>query len=217
MAHQIFNYAERIVGQDDVGSLMETQEICPEGCNGRLSFPWVKGLAHCTVLLKEQDASEYETGAHDRPNRVAKLSVACGIGGNRLSWRDGYGLGGFLRYGRTGLDFGQALAEDWLVPAARNLEDEGLVSAFGGEVQFDALSQFGSIYANDIVLASVIGGVSSEDLGADLLLMDLRAALFEGLASDVEEEVTKPGGSSDLRTGGYAIDESASLVNARLV
>src|ERR1035437_9016997 len=91
-----------------------------------------------------------------------------------------------------------------LIPASRDLEDQSFMRAFGREIQLDALSQFGRVDPNDIVLASVVGGASSEDLRAYLLLMDLRAALFQRLAADVEQKVTEPGRSTELRPRAHA-------------
>ena len=53
------------------------------------------------------------------------------------------------------------------------------MGAFGREIRLDALSQFRRVDANDVVLAAVVGRVSTEDFGAYLLLVDLRAAIFE--------------------------------------
>jgi hypothetical protein len=104
-----------------------------------------------------------------------------------------------------------------LIPASRDLEDQSFMRAFGREIQLDALSQFGRVDPNDIVLASVVGGASSEDLRAYLLLMDLRAALFQRLAADVEQKVTESGRSPELRTRSHALDESAPLLDAWLI
>jgi hypothetical protein len=69
--------------------------------------------------------------------------------------------------------------EDRLIAAPGDLEDQSFMGAFGREIRLDALSQFRRVDANDVVLAAVVGRVSTEDFGAYLLLVDLRAAIFE--------------------------------------
>lgn len=97
--------------------------------------------------------------------------------------------------------------KDGLVASARDLEDEGLVSALGGEVEVDALSEFGGVDPDDVVLAANVGGRAAEDVGADLLLVNLGAAFDERLAADVEEKIPQPCRSSELLTRGNALDE----------
>jgi hypothetical protein len=92
---------------------------------------------------------------------------------------------------RMGIVLRQAAAKDGFIAAPGNVEDKGFVSAVGSEVGLDALSEFGCVDADDIVLASVVGGGAAKDVVADFLLVDLGATFFERLFTDVEEEIAE--------------------------
>jgi hypothetical protein len=104
-----------------------------------------------------------------------------------------------------------------LIPASRDLKDQSLMRAVGRKIQFDALSQLGGVDPNDIVLAPVVGRIPSEDLGADLLFMNFRAALFQRLAADIQQEVAESGRPLELGTASHTLDECAPFVDARPV
>jgi hypothetical protein len=64
--------------------------------------------------------------------------------------------------------------------------------------------------------SSVVGKGPAKNLVADFLLVDLRTAFLEGLFSDVEEEIAEADRAAELLTAGDAVDEGASLLDARL-
>jgi len=71
------------------------------------------------------------------------------------------------------------------VAAARNFKNERLAGAIRRKVQLDALPQLSGIHSDNIVLASVVSCGSPKNLSANLLFVDLRGAVLEGLFSDV--------------------------------
>ena len=91
------------------------------------------------------------------------------------------------------------------------------MGTFGCKIHLDALSQLRGADANDIVLASVVGRGSAEDLGADLLLVYIRAAVDQRLAANIEQKIPQSGGPFEVRTACNAIDESAPLIHGRLI
>jgi hypothetical protein len=99
-----------------------------------------------------------------------------------------------------------ALTEYRHIPAARDVEEERLVRAFGREIQLDSLSQLCGGYANNIVLTSVIGRRSPKDFGTNLLFVDLRRAVLEGMTAHEQQKLSQSSGPPELRTACNAIN-----------
>jgi hypothetical protein len=89
------------------------------------------------------------------------------------------------------------------------------VGAFGEEVLIDALAEFGGVYADDVVLAAVVVHGAAEDAGSDVLLMDFGAAVFQGLATHVDEEIAQTRRATELGAGGDAVNERTALLDGR--
>ena len=115
------------------------------------------------------------------------------------------------------LDLWKPAAKDGLISATGNFEDQSLVRALRSKVCFDALSQLGRIDPDDIVLACVISRGSAKNPGAYFLFVDLRAAVFERMFSDVEQKITQPCSADKMLTGGHSLDQSAPFFNAWLI
>ena len=112
--------------------------------------------------------------------------------------------------------FDRPAMKDRLICAPRDFEDQSLLGSFAGKVLLDPLPQLGRVDPDYIVLASVIGGRPAKYLGADLLLVDLRAARLQRLVAHVQQKIAQPGRSPELCTGCYAPDQSTPLVDASI-
>src|ERR1039458_5018388 len=96
------------------------------------------------------------------------------------------------------LDLREPAVKDGLISAAGDFENQSLMRALRRKVRFNALSQLGRIDPDDIVLACVISRGSAKNPGAYFLFVDLRAAVFERMFSDVEQKITQPGSADKM-------------------
>jgi hypothetical protein len=83
------------------------------------------------------------------------------------------------------------------------------------KIELDAFAQLGGVDPDNIVGAAIVGDGTSEDFGANLLLVNLGPAILERLSSDIEEEVAQAGGAAEVGAGGDALDQRLPLLNAR--
>jgi hypothetical protein len=65
--------------------------------------------------------------------------------------------------------------------------------------------------------SSVVTFIAAEDRMADLLLMQVVVALFDGLAGNVKQELPRPRGALELRTCRNVFNHIPALVEAERV
>jgi hypothetical protein len=102
--------------------------------------------------------------------------------------------------------------KDRAIPAARNLQNPYFIRAIRREVAFQPLPELCGVHPDDVVLAGVVMRGTSENRGANLLLVKLRFPQLDRLLPYIEEKLPKPGSPSKLRAPRDAVQQRQSFL-----
>ena len=108
----------------------------------------------------------------------------------------------------------QTAVEDRFIAASRNLQNKWLIGPLGCEVSINALPQLRGVHSYYIVLASIVSRRSAEDLGPDLLFVDVVVAFFQRFAPHIKKKITQPSRTTEMFAGSHTFNERTSFLDA---